>query len=458
MNRDSVVIIGAGPAGLTAALELARRGERPLVLEKRSRPGGMARTETHAGCRFDIGGHRFFTRIPEVRDLWETLLPDDLRRVRRRSSIHFRGRFIRYPIELPDVLRRVGLLEGAGILLSYAQARCRPRGEEETFAQWMSTRFGQRLYEMFFRDYTEKVWGVPCDRLGAELAADRIQAFSLGSALWGALTGRRSHTTQIDRFLYPEEGAGMMWEAFRRRVEALGGAVRTETEVVGLDLEGDRVRSLTVRSGGGLEEIPAARVISGAPLRDLVRFLRPEPPAGVVQAAERLPYRDFLLVGLVLGRGDLFPDQWIYVHDPDVGVGRIQNFGRWSRAMAPDSEKTALGMEYFCSQGDALWSMGEERLVDLARRDLERLGLARASEVEEGAVFRQTEAYPITLRRTPEDVRTILGFLSGISNLQTVGRNGLHRYDNQDRAMLTGLRTARALLGDAPGPVLPEGA
>jgi protoporphyrinogen oxidase len=416
----------------------------------------MARTETHAGCRFDLGGHRFFTRMPGVQELWESVLPEGLLRVGRRSRIHFRDRFIRYPIELSDVLRQVGPREGAEILLSYARARIRPRREEETFAGWVSSRFGPRLYEMFFRDYTEKVWGLDGRRLGAELAADRIQAFSLGSALWGALTGRGTHDTQVDRFLYPEKGAGTMWDAFRRRVEAMGGVVRTEAEVVGLAQEGGRVRSLTVRSGGDLEEIPAAGVITTAPLRDLVRLIRPEPPAEVVQAAGRIPYRDFLLVGLVLGCEDPFPDQWIYVHDPRVAAGRIQNFGNWSPAMVPDG-RSALGVEYFCSQGDALWSMTDEALVDLACRDLERLGLAGGGEAEAGAVFRQTEAYPVYLRRTPRDVQAILGFLSGISNLRTVGRNGLHRYDNQDRAMLTGLRAAEDLLGNVAGTECPEG-
>lgn len=452
MDPDSVVIIGAGPAGLTAAHELARRGVRPTVLERFSRVGGMARTETHGGCRFDIGGHRFFTRIQEIQELWETVLPEGLIRVPRRSRIHFRDRFIRYPIELADVLRRVGLREGAGILLSYARARCRPHGEEETFAGWMTSRFGHRLYEMFFRDYTEKVWGVPCDHLRAELAADRIQAFSLGSALWGAVSGRGDHKTLIDRFLYPEKGSGMMWDAFQCRVEALGGTVLTNVEVVGLTVEANVVRSVTVRRDGLTGEIPVSHLITGAPLRDLVRIIRPAPPVEIVRAAEGIRYRDFLLVGLVLRRGDLFPDQWIYVHDPKVAVGRIQNYKNWSRAMVPHPGKTGLGMEYFCSQGDALWSTGEGELVDLARRDLERLGLARADEVEEGAVFRQTEAYPIYLHRTPEDVRTILGFLAGLSNLRTIGRNGLHRYDNQDLAMLTGLRAARSLLGEASGP------
>lgn len=452
MDPDSVIVVGAGPAGLTAAHELVRRGVRPLVLEKGSRVGGMSRTETHAGCRFDIGGHRFLTGIPEIQDLWEELLPEDLLRVPRRSSIYFRDRFIRYPIQLPDVLRRVGPREGAGILLSYLRARCRPRGDEETFAGWMASRFGKRLFEMFFRDYTEKVWGVPCDRLRAELAADRIQAFSLGSALWGALSPRSGHRTSIDRFLYPARGAGTMWEAFRDRVEASGGTVLTNVEVAGLRVEGNAVRSVTVRRDGRSEEIPAARVITGAPLRDLVRMIRPAPPAEVVRAAERIPYRDFLLVGLVIRRKALFRDQWIYVHDPGVAVGRIQNFGRWSRAMVPDPERTGLGMEYFCSRGDGLWSKGDEELVDLARRDLERLGLARSSDVETGRVFRQAEAYPIYLRRTPADVGAVLGFLSGLNNLRTIGRNGLHRYDNQDLAMLTGLRAAGELLGEAPRP------
>jgi len=446
MQRDSLVIVGAGPAGLTAGLELARRGERPLVVERAPRVGGMARTEVCQDFRFDIGGHRFLTTLPEVQKLWEELLPEAFLSVSRLSRIYFQGRFFRYPIELGDVIRSVGFREGMRMGGSYFRARMAGHREEETFDQWVSARFGRRLYERFFEGYTEKVWGVPCNRLRAELAAERIQGLSLATALWSALTGRRRLKTLTDRFQYPLLGPGMMWEAFQQKVEALGGEVMLDASVIRLRKEGNRVRSVTVRSEGRDQEIPVSRVLTSAPLRDLVRLMDPAPPPEVMQAAARLAYRDFILVGLVVDRDDLFPDQWIYIHSPDVAVGRIQNFKNWSRSMVPDARMTGLGMEYFCTRGDDLWNRPDHALIDLAGRNLERLGLCGKSDVVWGRVFRQTEAYPVYLLHTPDDVRKVKAYLRGMDNLHSMGRNGLHRYDNQDQAMVTGLQAAGEVL------------
>ncbi len=443
MEEDPALIIGAGPAGLAAALEMAKRGEAPLILEQASCVGGMARTEVHEGYRFDIGGHRFLTRMPDIQRLWEEALPGAFPEVSRLSHICFEGRFIRYPIEIGDVLRAVGPAEGARMIAGYLRARCRPRGGETTFEEWVSSRFGDRLYERFFKGYTEKVWGVPCNRLRSEMAAERIQGLSLASALTGAVTGRRGLKTLTDRFHYPQLGPGMMWEAFSRSVELQGGEVRLKSPVVRLRLEGRSVRAVIVRRGDREEEIPVSRVLSSMPLRDLVRRMEPAPPAEVLKAAARLVYRDFILVGLVVDRKNLFLDQWIYVHSPEVAVGRIQNFKNWSRDMVPDPDMSSLGMEFFCSRGDGLWERTDQALADLAARDLERLGLAKRAEVVRSAVFRQTEAYPVDLTDTPGHVETLRRFLSRIPNVQTMGRNGLHRYDNQDSAMVTGIRVAR---------------
>ncbi len=448
MDTGPVIIIGAGPAGLTAAYDLAQRGLAPLVLDRNPRVGGMARTERHKGFRFDIGGHRFLTASPVVQRLWDEVLPDDFLLVQRRSRICFQGRFFRYPLEPSDVLRNVGLGEGARMLGSYLRARVAPERDAKSFEQWVVSRFGRRLYERFFRGYSEKVWGVPCSQLGSGLASERIQGLSLGSALWNSLTGRKHLQTLTDRFHYPREGPGAMWEAFRRRIESLGGTLMLHAEVVRVRREGHKVRSVSVAAAGRTEEVPARHLITSMPLRDLLARLHPPPPPEVARAAGLLPYRDFLLVGLLAEGDGLLRDQWIYVHDPGVGVGRIQNFRNWSRGMVPDPEMTGLGMEYFCWRGDALWRSKDRDLIQGAALELERLGLAPRGIVTDGAVYRQTEAYPIQLLETPEHLSTVLGWLSGISNLRTVGRNGLHRYDNQDRAMLTGLEAAREVERD----------
>ncbi|MGD8388393.1 MAG: FAD-dependent oxidoreductase [Desulfobacteraceae bacterium] len=447
MHRDPTVIIGAGPAGLAAAYELARRGQAPMIVEKRPHVGGMARTETHRGFRFDIGGHRFFTPFPRIQQLWQENLPDDFLPVERLSRIFYQDRFIRYPLELADVLRTVGLEEGTRILASYLRARTRPTREADTFEKWVSSRFGPRLYDRFFRSYTEKVWGVPCTELASRLAAERIQGLSLTSALWSALGGRKRLKTLTGRFHYPLQGPGMMWEAFSRRIQALGGSFHLNSELVCVRREGEVVRSVRLVKEGRTVEIPAGHLITSIPLRDLVSRLSPEPPTEVARAAGRLVYRDFILVGLIADRDDLFQDQWIYIHSPDVAVGRIQNFKNWSPAMVPDRTKTGLGLEYFCTRGDALWSMDDNTLIHRAAHELERLGLARRTDVVDGVVYRQTEAYPCYLLDSSQDLSTVLHYLSGFTNLKTIGRNGLHQYDNQDQAMLTGLRAGRDLAG-----------
>lgn len=446
MRPDPTVIIGAGPAGLAAAYELARKGVSPLIVEKHPHVGGMARTEIHRGFRFDIGGHRFFTNLPEIHRLWEGALPKDFLSVGRLSRIYYQHRFIRYPLELSDVLRTVGLKEGARIVASYLRAHSRPNPKADTFEQWVCSRFGPRLYERFFRSYTEKVWGVPCSELSARLAAERIQGLSLSSALWSTLGGGKRLKTLTDRFHYPRQGPGMMWEAFCRRIQALGGSVHLNAEVVRVRREGRSVRSVTLAREGRMDEIPVHQLITSIPLRNLVSALSPEPPGEVVRAASRLVYRDFILVGLIADRDALFQDQWIYVHRPDVAVGRIQNFKNWSPAMVPDAQKTSLGLEYFCTRGDALWSMDDHSLIRRAAHELEGLGLARRADVEDGVVYRQTEAYPCYLLGSSRDLSTLLHYLSGFTNLKTIGRNGLHQYDNQDQAMLTGIDAARRLV------------
>ena len=447
MNRPTVAIIGGGPAGLTAAYDLVRHGIRSTVFEASAQVGGLARTETYKGYRFDIGGHRFYTSDAEVRALWRELLGDELIRVPRLSRIYYRGRFFNYPLSAVNTLTNLGVCESALLLGSYFKARIWPPPAQETFEDWVIARFGRRLYQMLFKGYTEKVWGISCREIRAEWAAQRIRGLSLGSAVKNALFGVRGVRTLIHEFDYPRLGPGQMWERCRDRIEEGGGRVELHSPVLAIHHQGKRVRSVEVAGDAGVREVAVDHLISSMPISKLVRSLRPEPPSEVLQAADGLKYRDFIIVALIIDKSTLFPDNWIYIHTPAVRVGRIQNFKNWSSDMVPDQSKTCLGMEYFCSQGDDLWAMDDRALIELARREIKELGLARASDVEDGHVIRQTKAYPIYDSDYRRHLEVIKGYLGGLENMQVVGRNGMHRYNNQDHSMLCGLYASRNLRG-----------
>lgn len=332
-----VVIIGAGPAGLTAACELVRHGVLPLVLEKGEWVGGLARTETYKGFRFDIGGHRFCTQVDEIARLRE-MLGEDFIQVPRLSRIFYRGRFFNYPIELFNTLYNLGIIESALTLLSYLGAKLFPYPREETFEEWVSNRFGRRLFRAFFKTYTEKVWGIPCDVIQADWAAQRIRGLSLAAAVSDALFRNGAIKTLIKNFDYPRYGPGMMWEAFARAIARGGGRVELGWRVTRAHREDARVTHLVAqREDGTLREIRGTHFLSTMPITELVQCLDPPAPNEVMRAAAQLHYRAFILVALIVKRAHLFPDNWIYVHSPDVRVGRIQNFKNWSAAMVPDA-------------------------------------------------------------------------------------------------------------------------
>jgi protoporphyrinogen oxidase len=431
-------VLGAGPAGLTAGYVLARASDPVVVFESDTQVGGLARTVERDGYRFDLGGHRFFTKSGEVQQLWHEILGDELLVRSRLSRIFWRGRFIDYPLRLADVVRKVGPLELTRCAASYLRAVARPRRRPaETFEEWVCARFGRRLYALFFQAYTEKVWGVPPTEIRAEWAAQRIRTLSFWRVVRAALLndGAELHSL-VEQFHYPRLGPGQMWEAMAAEIVGAGGELRLGARVTRIELRDGRVRA--VHAGG--ERIEVAHAISSLPLRDIVAIADPPAPAEVRAAAHGLRYRDFLTVALVVRGDDLFPDNWIYVHDPEVRVGRIQNFRAWSEAMVPDGDRTCVGLEYFCFEGDELWSASDEELVQRATRELERIGLAPASRVEAGHVVRVPKAYPIYDADYEQRVSTVRAWLEQISNLQQIGRNGLHRYNNSDHSMLTALR------------------
>ena len=447
-----VVVIGAGPAGLTAAYELTRQGVPVVLLEQAPQIGGLARTVEYRGFRFDIGGHRFFTKNHEVLSLWRQLLGDDLLVRPRLSRIFYRGLWFDYALRPLSTLVNLGAAESIRILAGYLRRRLSPIAPETSLADWITNRFGRRLFEIFFKGYTEKVWGIPCDEIRAQWAAQRIQGLSLRTAVFSMIfpvwhRGDRLRTL-TDQFLYPRLGPGMMWDALAGQIRARGGELSLQSHAVALHHDGRRVTSIETIRGVQRIVLDMEQVISTMPLSSLIRRLRPAPPVDVLEAAERLRYRDFLTVVLIVDLPDLFPDNWIYVHDDRVMAGRIQNFGNWSTGMVPDRKRSCLGMEYFCFSGDELWSMDDDALTVLAREELALLGLAPADRVSDGTVVRVPKAYPVYDEGFADAVAVIRRYLSRFENLQTIGRNGMHHYNNMDHSILAGLCAARNLRGE----------
>jgi protoporphyrinogen oxidase len=437
-----VVIIGAGPGGLTAAWLLAKRGVKVTVLEADDMVGGISRTARYKGYRFDIGGHRFFTKIEPVQAVWKEILGEDFISVPRLSRIHYRGRFFDYPLKAGNALSGLGIWTAIRIMVSYIRAHLWPNPVEENLEQWVTNRFGKRLYEIFFKTYTEKVWGLPCTEIRAEWAAQRIQNLSLAKAILNAANiNRRSKDVKslIHEFEYPRFGPGQMWETCRDKTEALGGRVLMRHAVTGFEVCDRRVVAVSAETPDGNVRIEADHFISTMPIRSLVQSLSPQVPPQVRAAANGLRYRDFLTVALIMDRDDLFPDNWIYIHTPGVKVGRVQNFNNWSRAMVPDEGHTCLGLEYFCFEGDGLWTSADEDLIALATKEVRELGLDKGATVVDGAVVRMPKAYPVYDSMYREHLDVVREHLDAIPNLHPVGRNGMHKYNNQDHSMLTAM-------------------
>ena len=426
-----------------------------VVLEKEDGVGGLSRTVSYKGYRFDIGGHRFFTKIGEVSSIWHEILGSDFLLRPRLSRILYNGTFFTYPLKPANALLGLGPIEAARILLSYVGAQLFPAAQERSFEEWVSNRFGRRLFEIFFKTYTEKVWGLPCDQISADWAEQRIRNLDLVTAIKNALVSsgtRRGEivTTLIDQFHYPRLGPGMLWERCRDLLAEKGYRTITGATITRVRHDGTSVLDLTARDRSGREWLEGGtRFLSSMPIRDLVDAFSPAAPPDVLEAANRLRYRDFLTVVLIVDRPELFPDNWIYIHSPDVRVGRIQNYKNWSPAMVPDPTTTSLGLEYFVQQNGELWNSTDEELLELGQRECRELGLIDSANVIDGAVVRTPKAYPVYDSGYQEALARIRSYLGTFRNLELMGRNGQHRYNNQDHSMVTAIYAVRNICGSS---------
>jgi protoporphyrinogen oxidase len=498
-ERKIAVIAGAGPAGLTAALELLRRSDiTPIVIEADMQVGGISKTINYRGNRMDLGGHRFFSKSDWVMRWWQEILPvaegqtessggalrihyqgqsraltpaglapssaDAVMLVRRRlSRIFYRRRFFDYPLSLnANTVRSLGIVEAFKIGLSYGQAQLKSRSPEATLEDFLINRFGMRLYRTFFRDYTEKVWGVPCEEISAAWGAQRIKGLSIAKAVGHGLASpfrnafdtaqKSTETSLIERFLYPKFGPGQMWEEVASRVTALGGAIHLRQRVIGMECVADKIINVDVfdESTGAVRRIICDHFLSTMPVKDLISMLKPE-DTRIAQIAADLPYRSFMTVGLLLRsmRGQAPPaDNWIYIQEPDVRIGRLQIFNNWSPALVADPSTVWLGLEYFCDQGDDLWSMEDKHLLDFAAGELEKIGLIERKDVIDGTLVRVPKAYPAYFGAYSQ-FEYLSNYLDRFSNLYPIGRNGMHRYNNQDHSMLTANAAVDAIVKGA---------
>ncbi|MEB3327522.1 MAG: NAD(P)/FAD-dependent oxidoreductase [Synechococcus sp.] len=458
-------IIGAGPAGLTAAYVLSKAGIHVEVLEADpTYVGGISRTVVYKGYRFDIGGHRFFSKTQQIEDIWREILPDDIITRPRKSRLVYRKKFYSYPLEAAEVLTNLGIWQSTRCLASYAKMKLLSKAGLLTcpnnFEEWVTFHFGWRLYLIFFKTYTEKVWGIPCTNISADWANQRIKGLSLITAATSSIQallgikkkqkGTKRIKTLITSFRYPRLGPGMMWEEAKRKVVSNGGSF----------VNGVKVSSLNCQPETGLWELkanhdsltfgPYDHVISSAPIREILESISQPLPQEALDAASNLNYRDFILVALILKESVPFEDQWLYIHDPEYKVGRIQNFKNWSQELLDGSGNVCYGMEYFCNQGDDLWSQTDQKLIALATRELSQLGLSAAEEVIDGCVVKQAKAYPVYDDNYQHHLATIKSALAlHCPGLHQVGRNGMHKYNNQDHSMMTALLVAQNIINPA---------
>jgi protoporphyrinogen oxidase len=449
-------IIGAGPAGLTAAYFLCEAGWKVTVFEADPKyVGGISRTVNYKGFRFDIGGHRFFSKAKEVEDFWSMILKENLINRPRLSRIYYRGCFYSYPLKAMEALSNLGVFESAACVLSYAKAKAFPVADPRSFEDWVVNQFGRRLFGIFFKTYTEKVWGMDCKEISADWAAQRIKGLSLASAVKNALFPPKKSKdaskvikTLIDSFRYPRLGPGMMWEETTKRVKEMGGEVLLGRHVESCrQLENGEWEVIARGEAGEVDKVAADQMISTTGIRELAHMIEPKLSAKAMQAADNLRYRDFLTVALIAQDRLFLPDNWIYVHDPGVKVGRVQNFKSWSPELVPDPKLCCYGLEYFCFEGDGVWATPDAELIALASREMKTLGLLDPKDVQDGCVVRQKKAYPVYDDSYKTNVETFVAEIQErCPTLHLIGRNGMHKYNNQDHAMMTAMLTAKNII------------
>ena len=460
-SSKEVLILGAGPAGLTSAFVLQESGIKTKVLEADpDYVGGISRTVNASGFKFDIGGHRFFTKSIVVQELWTRMLRQDrwIKDVPRMSRIYYRKKFFNYPLSATDALQKLGIFETILCMTSYFRFKIKPIKNPKSFQDWVTNQFGKRLFEIFFKSYTEKVWGMRCDEISADWASQRIKGLSLGEAALNSLPGfirKFKNKTELirtltDKFDYPIHGPGELWESVKNKLEENNSSVIMGQRVTKLTYSNSQITSVeTTNADGDLQIHFGTDVISSLPIRELLNALEPKPPEEILVAANSLHYRDFLTVVLIYDNPSIFLDNWIYIHEPSVKVGRIQNFKNWSPAMVPDDHLTSLGLEYFCFEGDQLWQMSDEDLIALGAQELNSIGLTGLQPLK-GFVVRCKKAYPIYDDQYKTYVKKIWEWVSSnITNLQFVGRNGMHMYNNQDHSMLTAYLAAQNVMGES---------
>lgn len=449
---SKTIILGAGPAGLAAGLKLAENNYKVVIIERGKRVGGISRTEEYKGNLFDIGGHRFFTKDKRVDNLWRKTLGQEFLERQRLSRIYYNKKFFDYPLKIGNALRNLGLVNSLLVGFSFLATRVKiivRKPKEDNFEEWVSNRFGRRLFNIFFKSYTEKLWGISTKELSSEWAAQRIKDLSLVKAVKDAFLKTNGEIkTLIKKFNYPRKGPGMMYEKMAENIEKQGGKILLNSYVYKINHDGKRITSVSViREKGEKQKIEGENFISTLPVNKLVFKFFPKAPAEVIRAAQNLKFRSFIIVALVVDGEDLFPDNWIYIHEPEVKMIRIQNFKNWSPWMVKDKSKTIVGVEYVCWEGDDFWNQTNEELIALAKDELAKVGLVKKEQIIDGKSIKVADAYPVYDPTYKHNLKAILDYLNNFKNLQTIGRAGMFRYNNMDHSVLTGLYAAENIMG-----------